>query len=64
MKKGETPFIPYRHGKTSPDNVCMGKYKNTRYWGVWINGKLLAVMVYKKRAVQSKEALFPVGPSG
>jgi len=39
------------------DGIKVGKYKQTRFWAVWINGQLLAITVYKKGALAIKEFL-------
>jgi len=35
--------------------VC--RYRQTRYWSVWISDRLLAVTVYKKGALAIRDAL-------
>lgn len=35
--------------------IRVEKYKQTRYWAVWIDNRLLAVTVYKKGALAIKE---------
>ncbi len=37
--------------------ICITKYKNTRFYAVWVNGELLAVVCYKKGALAIKQAL-------
>ena len=31
--------------------VVVGKYKESRFWGIWIDDELLAVTVYRKGAL-------------
>lgn len=37
--------------------VWIEKYKDSRYWAVWVDGQLLAVTVYRKGAVAIREHL-------
>ena len=37
--------------------VTVQKYKDTRYWAVYLNGSLLAVTVYRKGARAVADAL-------
>ena len=30
--------------------IDIGKYRNTRFWAVYVDGELLAVVVYRKGA--------------
>jgi len=39
------------------NDVKVEKYKQTRYWAVWINDQLLAITVYKKGALAIREFL-------
>ena len=41
-------------GKT---NVSVDRYPNSRFWQVTVNGKLLAVVVYRKGALAIKEVI-------
>jgi hypothetical protein len=33
-----------------PPRVTLGRYKDSRFWAIWINDELLAVTVYRKGA--------------
>jgi hypothetical protein len=35
---------------SSPPRVTLGRYKDSRFWAIWINDELLAVTVYRKGA--------------
>jgi len=37
--------------------VTITRYKSSRYWAVWINGELLAVVCYRKGAEAVRTAL-------
>lgn len=50
-------IAPYRTENLISDDISVEKYEGTRYWAVWINGKLLAVTVYKKGAMAIRNAL-------
>lgn len=39
------------------DRIAIKKYKNTRYWSIWIDDELLAVVCYRKGALAIKQAL-------
>ena len=39
------------------DIIRIEKYRNSRYWGVWVGEELLTVTVYKKGAVAVKKVL-------
>jgi hypothetical protein len=39
-----------------PD-ICIKKYKKTRFYAVWLNGELLAVVCYKKGGLAIKQAI-------
>jgi hypothetical protein len=39
-------------GELSPgDQAKFGKYRESRFWAIWINDQLLAVTVYRKGAL-------------
>jgi hypothetical protein len=38
-------------------DITIVKYKNTRYWALWVNKEFLAVVCYKKGAMAIKEML-------
>ena len=42
---------------TIEPEIRITKYKNTRFYAVWVNEELLAVVCYKKGAVAIKQAL-------
>ena len=44
-----------------PEEVVVGKYPGSRFWAVWVNGELLAVVVYKKGAEAIKDFLLNLG---
>lgn len=37
--------------------ITIGRYKNTRYWAVWKEEELIAVVCYKKGATAIKQVL-------
>lgn len=37
--------------------VTVGKYKESRFWAIWVDGQLLAVTVYRKGALAISEYL-------
>jgi hypothetical protein len=37
--------------------VKIEKWKNTRFWGVWMDQELLAVVLYKKGAMAVRNAI-------
>ncbi len=37
--------------------IRIEKWKNTKFWAIWINQDLLAVAVYKKGAIAVKSAI-------
>ena len=39
------------------DCIKIKKWKDTRFWAIWINQELLAVTVYKKGALAIKELI-------
>ena len=41
----------------STHDVEIKKYRGSRFWAVWVNGELLAVVVYKKGALAIRKAL-------
>ena len=41
---------------TGPD-IRITKYKKTRYYAVWLDGELLAVVCYRKGGLAIKQAL-------
>lgn len=43
--------------KTSKPNIEIGHYRGSRYWGVWVDSELLAVVCYRKGAEAIKSAL-------
>jgi hypothetical protein len=43
--------------KLTPDFIQIEKYRKTRFWAVWINQELLAVVCYKKGALAIKQIL-------
>jgi hypothetical protein len=43
--------------KNNESKIVLGRWKNTRFWAVWINQELLAVVLYKKGAVAIKKAI-------
>jgi hypothetical protein len=46
-----------KHRSADGRQVTLGKYKDSRYWAIWINGELLVVTVYKKGANAVLECL-------
>ena len=44
--------------------VRITKYKDSRFWAVWLEEELLAVVCYKKGALAIKEALEQMNGSG
>jgi hypothetical protein len=38
-------------------DITITKYKYTRFWAIWVNQELLAVVCYKKGAVAIREML-------
>ncbi|MBL1261205.1 MAG: hypothetical protein COB33_011805 [Thiotrichaceae bacterium] len=42
---------------TIEPEIRITKYKNTRFYAVWVNEELLAVVCYKKGALAIKQAL-------
>lgn len=42
--------------KRKPD-IEIGHYRGSRYWGVWVNSELLAVVCYRKGAEAIRSAL-------
>ena len=43
--------------KTSKPNIEIRHYRGSRYWGVWVDSELLAVVCYRKGAEAIKSAL-------
>lgn len=43
--------------KMSKPNIEIGRYHGSRYWGVWVDSELLAVVCYRKGAEAIKSAL-------
>jgi hypothetical protein len=43
--------------KKRKPNIEIGHYRGSRYWGVWIDSELLAVVCYRKGAEAIKSAL-------
>ena len=43
--------------RTSTPKIEIGHYRKSRYWGVWIDSELLAVVCYRKGAEAVKLAL-------
>ena len=39
------------------NHIRVNRYRETRYWAVWVNGELLAVTVYKKGALAIQDKL-------
>jgi hypothetical protein len=37
--------------------IKIDRWKRTRYWSVWLNQELLAVVLYKKGALAIKKAI-------
>ena len=35
---------------TRNNQIRIARYRNTRYWGVWLNDQLIVVTVYKRGA--------------
>ncbi len=62
MDNGNKPeqVIRAQHQKERIDDISVSRYKETRYWAVWINGDLLAVTVYKKGALAICDKLFSI----
>ena len=44
-------------------NIEIGHYRGSRYWGVWINSELLAVVCYRKGTEAIKTALMDRRPN-
>jgi hypothetical protein len=40
----------------SDTKIIINRWKNTRFWAVWLNKELLAVVLYKKGAMAIKKA--------
>jgi hypothetical protein len=51
-EEGDVLPCPY-----PPAKVRIERYRNTRYWAVWLDRELLAVTVYKKGAVAVRDVL-------
>lgn len=45
-----------RQSKTAP-NIEIKKYRNTRYWSVWMGRRMLVVTAYKKGALAIRAEL-------
>ena len=43
--------------KKRKSNIEIGPYRGSRYWGVWVDSELLAVVCYRKGAEAIKTAL-------
>tara|TARA_R100000322_G_scaffold169090_1_gene140435 strand:- start:2437 stop:2580 length:144 start_codon:yes stop_codon:yes gene_type:complete len=43
--------------KNNKPNIEIGHYRGSRYWGVWVDSELLAVVFYRKGAEAIKSAL-------
>ncbi len=43
--------------KKRKPNIEIGHYRGSRYWGVWVDSELLAVVCYRKGAEAIKSAL-------
>lgn len=43
--------------KTRTPNIGIGHYRSSRYWGVWVDSELLAVVCYRKGAEAIRSAL-------
>lgn len=43
--------------KTKTPNIEIERYRGSRYWGVWVDSELLAVVCYRKGAEAIKSAL-------
>lgn len=40
-----------------PPKIQITKYKNTRFYAIWLNQELLAVVCYKKGALAIKQTI-------
>jgi hypothetical protein len=49
---------PQREAQTN--DIRVNRYGETRYWGVWVDGELLVVTVYKKGAMAVRDRLLGV----
>jgi len=49
-------MCPAPETKNNAYEIKIGRWKNTRFWAVWLDRKLLAVVLYKKGALAIKEA--------
>ncbi len=43
--------------KKRQPNIEIGHYRGSRYWGVWVDSELLAVVCYRKGAEAINSAL-------
>jgi len=43
--------------KKRKPNIEIGHYRGSRYWGVWVDSELLAVVCYRKGAEAIRSAL-------
>ena len=43
--------------KGNMNGVAVTRYRRTRYWAVWLDHKLLAVVCYKKGALAIRDVL-------
>jgi hypothetical protein len=44
------PTLSVAASAAAPQSVTLGRYKDSRFWAIWINDELLAVTVYRKGA--------------
>lgn len=56
MTLGIIEFMEGIMKKRTP-NIEIGHYRGSRYWGVWVDSELLAVVCYRKGAEAIKNAL-------
>lgn len=43
--------------KKHKPNIEIGHYRGSRYWGIWVDSELLAVVCYRKGAEAIRSAL-------
>jgi hypothetical protein len=49
--------IPNVKRKIQFPAIKVGRYGRTRFWAIWLNGRLLAVVCYKKGATAIRDTL-------
>jgi hypothetical protein len=61
-QQGVFIFIINQVSDTKNDkyNIILDRWKKTRYWAIWLNQELLAVVLYKKGAMAIKKAILTI----